>query len=172
MEGAFNTNVDDLPINAGKLPIEQNINNEKSEEIKNNRINSFVLSESDQEMPDGIFKIKKELKDQPEIADFLSSEYTKIVSGINEDTEKICGGDSEAPQDLNGGTKECPNCGAIYWQALYEESGSEFSDAAHKLLFREIEIKVERNFDQVGDEKGSEFTEEVILVFARKKSDM
>lgn len=90
----------------------------------------------------------------------------------------FCGGEIEEPQDMNEGTKKCP-CGAIYWQEIAGDGGSEASEAAEillgifevdkEILSQKIEVKILRDFDNLGEEKGSEFTDKVNLVFAIKK---
>ena len=92
----------------------------------------------------------------------------------------FCGGEIEAPQDMNEDTKKC-SCGAIYWQEITGDGGSIASEAAEALLgifevdqnilSQKIEIKILKGFDKLGEEKGSEFTDEVNLVFARLKSE-
>lgn len=88
---------------------------------------------------------------------------------------QFCGWEIESSQNLSEGTKKCSNCGAIYWldfsDDLYlaNQDAADFFEIPYEEMFEKIETKIIRNFDRIGDDKDDEFTEEVCLVFARKK---
>ena len=70
-------------------------------------------------------------------------------------------------------TMACPRCGAIYWLDFPDDLYLANQEAAEHFkvdcdnMFEKIELKIVRDFDQLGEE--GEYKEEICLVFARKK---
>lgn len=86
----FHANTENLPVEAGKMQAEEKIDNEGGGKTENNRASLSNIMEPDQETADEILKVKEELIDQPEVADLLNLEYTKVIDKVSEDAEEVC----------------------------------------------------------------------------------